>query len=101
MKNIRRVATLENRQRVRLAFRIFLLVAFLWPMACGEASPPGESSRPGRIILVSMDTVRADHVTGYGVRETTPTLAEIAEEGVVLKSFYSASTYTLAQTQTN
>lgn len=70
-------------------------LALLLLSACGQGDPVGDDARPGRIILVSMDTVRADHVSGYGVRETTPTLAEIAAEGVLLKSFYSASSYTL------
>jgi arylsulfatase A-like enzyme len=95
MKDFRRVVTMEDRRSVRLAALGFLLVALLWLVACGDANITEGPPRPGRIILVSMDTVRADHVTGYGVRETTPTLAEIAEEGVVLKNFYSASTYTL------
>jgi len=70
------------------------LVAILGGVGCGA----GESEpvpRPQRIILVSMDTVRADRVTGYGATGTTPALAEIAEEGVALKNFYAASTFTL------
>ncbi|MDH3226057.1 MAG: sulfatase [Thermoleophilia bacterium] len=51
--------------------------------------------RPGRIILLSMDTVRADHVTGYGSATTTPTLGEIAAEGVLFLDSYAASSYTI------
>ena len=42
-----------------------------------------------------MDTVRADHVSGYEGATTTPVLAEIAEEGVRLQDFYAASSFTL------
>ena len=57
--------------------------------ACGGERPP----RPGRIILFSMDTVRADRVDGAG--QDTPALAAIAAEGVRFERFYAASTYTM------
>jgi len=52
-------------------------------------------SRPGRIILVSMDTVRSDRITRDVKTSTMPTLAAIASEGVWLENFYAASSYTL------
>ena len=61
--------------------------------ACGREAPPPD--RPQRIIVISMDTVRADHVSGFGTATTTPALAEIAAEGAVLRNFYAASTFTL------
>ncbi len=54
--------------------------------------------RPGRIILFSMDTVRADRVSGYGSSETTPNIAEIAAEGVRFTDFYAAASFTLPAT---
>ncbi|HEX9814345.1 MAG TPA: sulfatase [Myxococcota bacterium] len=54
--------------------------------------------RPGRIILFSMDTVRADRVSGYGTAATTPNLEEIAAEGVRFTSFYAAASFTLPAT---
>ncbi len=70
------------------------LAAILGGAGCGGGDPEGVP-RPQRIILVSMDTVRADHVTGYGATGTTPALARMAEEGVALENFYAASTFTL------
>jgi arylsulfatase A-like enzyme len=68
-----------------------LLVLGLLP-GCGSTAP--EADRPGRIILVSMDTVRADGVLGEdGI--ALPGLARIAEDGVVFRRFYAASNYTL------
>ena len=55
----------------------------------------GRPEAPGRIILVSMDTVRADHVDGYAKAGTTPHLLAIAEQGVRLRDFYAASSYTM------
>jgi arylsulfatase A-like enzyme len=55
---------------------------------------PLASKRPTRIILISMDTVRADAVAGYSEADT-PALREIVDDGVVFSDFYAASTYTL------
>ena len=60
--------------------------------SCSEVEPP---TRPDRIILISMDTVRADRVSGYGAADTTPELAAIASEGRLFRDFYGASNYTL------
>ena len=90
-----------------------LLIALLVKMACGPDAPPVLSNetasstdsgsdqtanRPDRIILISMDTVRADRVSGYGPASNTPHLAEIASEGVLFRNFYAASSYTLPST---
>jgi arylsulfatase A-like enzyme len=65
-------------------------------MACAACGAPSDAPPPpGRIVLLSMDTVRADHVAGYGGEANTPVLAEIAREGVVFQRFYAASNYTL------
>jgi arylsulfatase A-like enzyme/4-amino-4-deoxy-L-arabinose transferase-like glycosyltransferase len=55
------------------------------------AIEPGER-RPGRIILLSMDTVRADAVASA---ELAPNLAAIADQGVRFEAFYAASNYTM------
>ncbi|MHC4341767.1 MAG: sulfatase-like hydrolase/transferase, partial [Planctomycetota bacterium] len=73
------------------------LLALFLPQGCGPESGAGVP-RPGRIILVSMDTVRADHVSGYGSATTTPILREIASEGVLFRNFYAASNYTIPST---
>jgi len=62
---------------------------------CGGVVEPAGPPRPGRIILLSMDTVRADRVSGYGPLDTTPVLAEIAAEGLLFQNSYGASTYTI------
>jgi arylsulfatase A-like enzyme len=61
--------------------------------ACSPSANGGD--RPARIILFSMDTVRADHVDGYGSEGNTPALARIAAEGVRFQNFHAASTYTI------
>jgi len=47
------------------------------------------------IILLTIDALRADHVMSYGYqRETTPFLDKFAEEALVFKNAYSASSHT-------
>ncbi len=48
------------------------------------------------ILLIILDTVRADHLSCYGYpRETTPFIDKIASEGVLYKNAISASCWTL------
>ncbi len=48
------------------------------------------------ILLISLDTLRADHLSVYGYsRDTSPNLAQLAEEGIVFTNFFSPSTWTL------
>ena len=55
--------------------------------------------RPKRItsvVLVVLDTVRADHLTPYGYsKETTPRLARLAQEGLLFEQARSAAPWTL------
>jgi arylsulfatase A-like enzyme len=95
-----------------------LLIAGMAALACGSDPVPPETDetpapletehssedgpaahdRPGRILLISMDTVRADRVSGAGDLDLTPRLAEIAAEGVRFERFYAAASYTLPAT---
>ena len=55
----------------------------------------GRSVRPN-ILLIVMDTVRADHLSLYGYPlETTPFLNKIAKESAVFKNAFAASPWTL------
>lgn len=65
--------------------------ALLALVGCGA----GETPPPQRIVLVSLDTVRASSVSGYGDADTTPTLLEIAGEGVLFRNTVAASSYTI------
>lgn len=56
------------------------------------SSPAPRASRPGRIVLLSMDTVRADAIASP---ELAPHIARVAAEGVVFTDFYAASSYTI------
>lgn len=47
------------------------------------------------IILITLDALRADHLSGYGYdRDTAPTLAAFGDEAVTFEQAYSASSHT-------
>ena len=74
-----------------MAGRVSLLIALATLGGCAPASVVGP---PHRIILISMDTVRASEVNGYG-GNSTPVLEEIAEAGVLFSEAYASSTFTI------
>ncbi len=56
----------------------------------------GTGVRTRKIILVSIDTLRADHVGCYGYgRPTTPALDALAADGAVFLNTYAPSSWTL------
>ncbi len=63
----------------------------------GEAAGPGlEARRRHNIVLLVIDTLRADRVGAYGYsRPTTPNLDALAERGVRFARASSAATWTL------
>ncbi len=56
---------------------------------------PNPSGRPN-ILVISIDTLRADHLSAYGYpRKTSPNLDALAREGVLFVDATSHSTWTL------
>lgn len=63
--------------------------------ACGGPLPPGDATRPD-IVLVSIDSLRADHLGAYGhERPTSPFLDELAAGGLRFADARTASPWTL------
>jgi arylsulfatase A-like enzyme len=53
--------------------------------------------KPPNILVIVIDTLRADHVSAYGYsRPTTPTLDRLAREGVLFEKAFASSSWTLA-----
>jgi choline-sulfatase len=51
---------------------------------------------PGPIILISIDTLRADHLPAYGYRNvTTPAIDALARDGIVFERAYGHAVQTL------
>jgi len=63
--------------------------------AAAQASPSPTARRPN-IVLITLDTARADHLSAYGYhRLTTPNLDRLASQGVLFENAISPSSWTL------
>jgi arylsulfatase A-like enzyme len=63
----------------------------------GATDPAVYPPKPKRIILICVDTLRADHVSAFGYpRETTPNIDRMLKrEGIGFEAAHSASSWTL------
>ncbi len=76
-----------------------LLHVTLAVVSCGrstsESIQPTKRATPPNVVLISIDTLRADHVGTYGYgRPTSPRIDEFAEKAVVFERAYGASYHT-------
>jgi arylsulfatase A-like enzyme len=88
-------ARTESIRRLAFALRLASLLALAVVLGgvpgCGAGAPP-----PPNVLLVSIDSLRADHVHAYGhERETTPTIDRLAGEGARFETVIAASSWTL------
>jgi arylsulfatase A-like enzyme len=59
------------------------------------ASPAVSDTRPN-IVLISLDSARADHLSAYGyARPTTPNIDRLASQGVLFENAIAPSSWTL------
>ncbi len=73
----------------RLLGRLAAALALVAVYACARPEPPK------RIFLVTIDTLRADHLGLYGYpRGTSPFLDSLGERGVVFESAYASCSHT-------
>ncbi len=62
---------------------ILVLTSVVFAGSCGSSSPPPAAPDRPNVLLVTIDTLRADHVGCYGYsRASTPTLDALAKRGV-------------------
>src|SRR5258708_20965877 len=68
------------------AIPLLLCVALLLSTHALAATPPTARKPPINVILITIDTVRADHLGCYGAKDTqTPTLDALARDGIVFE----------------
>jgi arylsulfatase A-like enzyme len=68
-----------------------------WAAAFGTPALSGPREEGPNLILISLDTLRADHVNAYGYpRPTTPHLDRLAAEGVLCADATAHAPHTLA-----
>jgi len=87
----------------RLVLLVRLLVLSLLGCgltACGDAEPAPARRKPTseqlNVIVISIDTLRWDHVGFHGYeRNTTPTLDELASRSLVFERAYTSFSWTL------
>jgi arylsulfatase len=83
----------------RLALRAlaFLTVALtlLALAACAPSATGAAAPAPRSVVLVCLDTVRADHLSCYGhVRPTTPALDALAARAMIFEDAHAAASWT-------
>jgi len=82
----------------RLRYALILAVAALGTAlaaAGGWRYARASAPVPGPVILISIDTLRADHLPAYGYRGVqTPAIDMLARDGVVFERAYTHSTQT-------
>ena len=83
------LSSLLARQGLRISLGGVVLALLL--SSCGAS----ETEPPSRIFLVTVDTLRADHVEFLGYpAETTPFLSKLAEESAVFTNAFSSAGHT-------
>jgi len=76
---------------VRILERLTVATTLLAFGACTDAAP----KRPN-VLLISIDTLRADHLGSYGYsRATSPSIDRLAREGTLFEQHVSSSSWTL------
>lgn len=90
------VRAMLPRGRAPLAFfATWAAWAALAASSC-QREPGAGGPRPPDVVLISIDSLRADHVGCYGyARDTSPTLDALAAEGVRFENAVSTTSWTL------
>lgn len=79
---------------MRTLSREILFSLTVLPSVVGCGGDPG-NSQPN-VILISLDTLRADRLSTYGyVRDTSPNIDALAKEGVVFEHAFAEAPWTL------
>jgi len=82
---------------MRIRFLVFLLAAFSLISCRRSVTAPDSGPFPGApVILISIDTLRADHLPAYGYRNgATPNIDSLAADGILFEHVYSQCPLTL------
>jgi arylsulfatase A-like enzyme len=73
----------------RRAVRAGLAASLAFALTAGCGGERIDRLAGKNLLLVSVDTLRADHTSPYGVQAETPALQRLADEGVVFENAYS------------
>ncbi|MCZ6833063.1 MAG: sulfatase [Acidobacteria bacterium] len=97
MEQARTIGSLRRASRwtglFLVAWATLLLLACQGARESGPAIPPGT---PRGVVLISIDTLRADHLSAYGYEKpTSPFMDEVAAAGVLFENAISSAPWTL------
>src|SRR5262245_61400666 len=82
--------------RVQAARAVAGFLALLWASACTEGAPVQRDTARANVILISIDTLRADRLGSYGYdRPTSPAMDRLAWRGVRFEHAIAESSWTL------
>jgi arylsulfatase A-like enzyme len=85
----------EMRSLLRLAGVVGLALLACWTGGCRRAQQGEFACRDCNLVLISVDTLRADHVGALGYpRPTTPNIDALAERGVLFENAIAQSSWT-------
>lgn len=94
LKKFFSLTTVNNRNIVKTPALILVLFAVIYATAFFGAQ--GNRNMGENIILISIDTLRADHLGCYGYgRDTSPGIDKLAENGIIYFNAVAASSWTL------
>ena len=66
------------------------------PEARSHAQPHGMGGNRPNIVMIALDTARADHISAYGyTKPTTPNLDRLANQGVLFETAIAPASWTL------
>jgi choline-sulfatase len=88
----------RTQRTIHTGLTIVSIVSFVviqsWIGGCTRA--PGEAPHARNLLLITIDTLRADHIGAYGyARAQTPVLDSLARSGVLFERAYAAAPITL------
>jgi len=75
---------------------VLLLSTALCSCSEGPEPPADSAGEPTNVLMISIDSLRADHLAAYGYhRETSPHIDRLAREGVLFERMIADSSWTL------
>jgi len=78
----------KHQNRSRCFGFIFLLLTVIFLPACRNSGEQTHPKKPN-LILIVLDTLRADHLSCYGDKAHTPNLDRLAAQGTLFQNAYS------------
>ena len=71
------------------------LLLSLFLSSCSSSEPESDPAPPKHVVLIVVDTLRADHLSSYGYElPTSPHLDQLTEDGVRFERAFSQSSWT-------